>query len=111
MVFDANTDRLQLAKWIKTFLLLDIVITISLLFIFPNLWLNIGFIFALVTIGTIVSYLIYEKLLHYEDTHLIRLAQILGTINICLNAIFCIIISAAMIIGVLIAAGIIVVHP
>ncbi len=73
--------------------------------------MNIGIIFALITIGTIVSYLIYGELLKNPDNNWIKLAEILGTINVSLNAIFCIIISAAMFIGVLIAAGILALHP
>lgn len=94
-----------MARWITFFLILSVVICIFLLLIFPNLWLNIGYIFALVTIGTIVSYLIYEELLKYKDDNWIKVAEILVTINVSLNAIFCIIIIAAIIIGVLIAGG------
>jgi hypothetical protein len=105
MVFDENINRLKLAKWIKFFLILDIVIYIFLLLVFPNLWF-IGIYFALITIGTIISYLIYEKSLQYKDNNWRKPAEILGAINVGLNAIFCIIISAAMIIGVSIAASV-----
>ena len=86
------------------------VIYIMLLFVFPHLWF-IGFIFALMTIGTIGSYFIYEELLKSKDKTWIRRAEFLGFMNVSLNAIFCIIISAAMIIGVLIAGGMLVLHP
>jgi len=110
MVSDMNKNRVNLAKKIKIFFMLDAGIFILLLLIFPNLWF-IGFIFALIVIGMIVSYLIYEDLLKYGDTTWIRPAEILGTVTVGLNAIFCIIISGAMIIGVLIAAGALVLHP
>jgi len=94
-----------LAKWVKNFLILDIVIYILLLLIFPNLWF-IGYNFVLLIIGTVVSYLIYERLLKYKDNNWKKLAEIPMTINVSLNAIFCIIITAAIIIGVLNAARI-----
>jgi hypothetical protein len=103
MVFNKNKNRINLAKWVKKFLILDIVIYVLLLLIFPNLWF-IGYNFVLLITGTIVSYLIYEKLLKYKDNNLRKLAEIPMTINISLNAIFCIIITAAIIIGVLNAA-------
>ena len=103
MVFYKNKNRLNLAKWVKNFLILDIITYILLLLIFPILW-SIGYNFVLLIIGTIVSYLIYEKLLKYKDNNLRKLAEILVTINVSLNAIFCIIITAAIIIGVLNAA-------
>jgi membrane protein YdbS with pleckstrin-like domain len=104
MVFNKNKNRLNLATWVKIFLILDIVIYISLLLMFPNLWF-IGYNFVLLIIGTIVSYLIFEKLLKYKDNNWRKLAEILVTMNVGLNAIFCIIITAAIIIGVLNAAG------
>jgi hypothetical protein len=100
MVFNKNKNRLNLAKWVKNFLILDIVIYVLLLLIFPNLWF-IGYNFVLLIIGTIVSYLIYEKVLKYEDNNWRELAEILVMINVSLNAIFCIIITAAIVIGVL----------
>jgi hypothetical protein len=98
-----NKNRLNLAKWVEIFLILDIVIYILLLLIFLNLWF-IGYNFVFLIIGTIVSYLIYEKFLKYEDDNWRKLAEILVTINVSLNAIFCIIIITAIIIGVLNAA-------
>jgi hypothetical protein len=103
MVLCTNKNRLNLAKWVKIFLILDIVIYILLLLIFPGLWF-IGYNFILLITGTIVSYLIYEKLLKYKDNNWRELAEIPMTINVSLNAIFCIIITAAIIIGVLNAA-------
>jgi len=103
MVFYKNKNRLNLANWVKIFLILDIVIYILLLFIFPNLWF-IGYNFVLLIIGTIISYLIYEKLLKYKDNNWRKLGEIPMTINVSLNAIFCIIITVAIIIGVLHAA-------
>ena len=100
MGFYKNKNRLHLAKWVKNFVILDIVMYILLLLIFPNLWF-IGYNVVLLIIGTIVSYLIYEKLLTYEGNNWRKLAEILVTINISLNAMFCIIITAAIIIGVL----------
>jgi len=79
------------------------VIYILLLFIFPNLWF-IGYNFVLLIIGTIISYLIYEKLLKYKDNNWRKLGEIPMTINVSLNPIFCIIITVAIIIGVLNAA-------
>jgi len=103
MVFYKNENRLNLARWVKIFLILDMVIYFLLLLIFPNLWF-IGYNFVLLIIGTIVSYLIYEKWLKYKDNNWRKLAEILVTSNVGLNAIFCIIITAAIIIGVLSAA-------
>jgi hypothetical protein len=103
MVFYTNKNRLNLAKWVKIFLILDIVIYILLLLIFPGLWF-IGYNFILLIIGTMVSYLIYEKLLKYKDNNWRKLGEIPMTINVSLNAIFCTIIIAAIIIGVLNAA-------
>lgn len=103
MVFYKNKNRLNLAKWVKNFLILDIVIYILLLLIFPNLWF-IGYIFVLLIIGTIISYLMYEQLLKYKDNNWRKPAEILVTVIVSLNAIFCIIITAAIIIGVLNAA-------
>ena len=111
MVFDKNKNRLKLAQWTKNFLIFDMVIYIFSLLIFSNLWLNIGIIFAFIAIGTIGSYFIYEELLKYKDNNWIKPAEFLGIITVSLNAIFCIIISAAMIIGVFIAGGILVLHP
>ncbi|HUK38069.1 MAG TPA: hypothetical protein VLV30_03025 [Methanomicrobiales archaeon] len=102
---------MKLARWIKYFLISDVVLYILLLLIFPNLWLNIGIILALIIIGTIVSYSIYEELLKYRDNNWIKLAEILGIINVSLNAFFCTIIGAAMITGLFIASGILVLHP
>jgi len=79
------------------------VIYILLLLIFPNLWF-IGYNFVLLIIGTIISYLIYEKLLKYKDNNWRKLGEIPMTINVSLNPIFCIIITVAIIIGVLHAA-------
>lgn len=93
-----------MANWVKNFLILDMVIYIFLLIIFPNLWSN-GYIFVFVGIGTIVSYLVYEKLLKYKDNNWRKLAEMLVTIDVGLNAIFCMIISAAIIIGVFIATN------
>jgi hypothetical protein len=103
MVFYKDKNRLNLARWVKNFLILDIVIYVLLLLIFPNLWF-IGYNFVLLIIGTIVSYLIYEKLLKYKDNNWRKLAGIPMTVNVSLNAIFCIIITAVIIIGVLNAA-------
>jgi hypothetical protein len=103
MVFSENKNRINLAKWVKIFLLLDMVIYMLLLAIFPNLWF-IGYNFVLLIIGTIVSYLIYEKWLQYKDNNWRNPAEILVTVNVSVNAIFCIIITAAIIIGVLNAA-------
>ena len=88
----------------KKFFNTHIVIYILLLLIFPNLWF-IGYNFVLLIIGTIVLFLIYEKWLKYKDNNGRKLAEILMTINVSLNAFFCIIITAAIIIGVLNAAG------
>jgi hypothetical protein len=104
MAFHKNKNRIHLAKWVKFFLLLDVVIYMLLLVIFPNLWF-IGYNFVLLIIGTIVSYLIFEKWLQYQDNNWRRPAEILVTINVSVNAIFCMIITAAIIIGVLNAAG------
>jgi hypothetical protein len=104
MVIYKNKNRLNLATWVKIFLILDIVIYILLILIFPNLWF-IGYNFVLLIIGTIFSFLMYEKLLKYRDNTWRKLAEILVTINVSLNAIFCIIITAVIIIGVLNAAG------
>jgi hypothetical protein len=60
--------------------------------------------FVLLIIGTIISYLIYEKLLKLKEDNPRKAAEILVSVNVGLNAIFCIIITAAIIIGVLIAA-------
>ena len=103
MVIYKNKNQLNLANWVKFFLILDIVIYILLLLLFPNLWF-IGYNFVLLIIGTIISYLIYEKLLKYEENNWRKPAEILVSINVSLNAIFCIIITAAIIIGVLNAA-------
>jgi len=103
MVFYKNKNRLNLANWVKFFLILDMVIYILLLLIFPNLWF-IGYNFVLLIIGTIISYLIYEKLLKYKDNNWRKLGEIPMTINVSLNPIFCIIITVAIIIGVLNAA-------
>jgi len=105
MVFSQNKNRLNLAGWVKIFLILDIVIYGLLLLIFPDLWF-IGYNFVLLIIGTIVSYLIYEKLLKSKDNNWRKLAEIPMTVNVSLNAIFCIIITAAIIIGVLNATGV-----
>ncbi len=102
MVFSRDKNRLNLARWVKTFFILDIVIYILLLLVFPNLWF-IGFNFAFLIIGTIVSYWIYEKML--KDNTWRKPAENLVTIDVSLNAIFCITIIAAIIIGVLHAAG------
>jgi hypothetical protein len=93
-----------LAKLVKNILIFDIIIFILLLLIFPNLWF-IGYNFVLLIIGTIVSFLIYEKLLKYEDNNWRKTAEILVIINVSLNAIFCIITTAAIVIGVLNAAS------
>ena len=98
MVSYKNKNRLNLARWVKIFLILDMVIYFLLLLIFPNLWF-IGYDFVLLIIGTIVSYLLYEKWLKYKDNWR-KLAEILVTSNVGLNAIFCIIITAAIVIGV-----------
>jgi hypothetical protein len=98
MVFYKNKNLLNLARWVKIFLILDMVIYFLLLLIFPNLWF-IGYNFVLLIIGTIVSYLMYEKWLKYKDNWR-KLAEILVTSNVGLNAIFCIIITSAIIIGV-----------
>jgi len=103
MVFYKNKNRLNLANWVKIFLILDMVIYMVLLLIFPNLWF-IGYNFVLLIIGTIISYLIYEKLLKYKDNNWRKLGEIPMTINVSLNAIFCIIITVAIIIGVINAA-------
>ena len=103
MVFSEKKNRLNLARWVKYFLLLDIVVYIVLLLIFPELWF-IGYQFGLLIIGTVVLYLIYEKLLQYKDTWR-KPAEILVTVTVGVNAIFCIIIIAAIIIGVFNAAG------
>jgi hypothetical protein len=103
MVFYKNENRLPLTDWVKNILILDIVIYIFLLLVFPNLWFN-GYTFILIAIGTIVSYLIYEKLLKDKDNTWRKPAKILVTIDVSLNAVFCIIISALIFIGVIIAA-------
>jgi hypothetical protein len=103
MVFNTNNNRLNLAKWVKNVIILDIVIYIFLHLIFPDLRF-IVYIFVLLIIGTIVSYLIYEKLLKLKEDNPRKAAEILVSVNVGLNAIFCIIITAAIIIGVLIAA-------
>jgi hypothetical protein len=104
MLFYKNKNLLNLANLLKKILILDIVIFIFLLLIFPNLWF-IGYIFVLLIIGMIISYLIYEKLLKDEDTNWRKLAEILVTSNVSLNAIFCIIITAAIISGILMLPG------
>jgi len=104
MVFYRNKNCLHLAKLVKNILIFDIIIFILLLLIFPNLWF-IGYNFVLLIIGTIVSFLIYEKLLKYEDNNWRKTAEILVIINVSLNAIFCIITTAAIVIGVLNAAS------
>jgi hypothetical protein len=103
MVFNTNNNRLNLANWVKNVIILDIIIYIFLLLIFPDLWF-IVYNFVLLIIGTIVSYLIYEKLLKLKEDNPRKAAEILVSVNVGLNAIFCIIITAAIIIGVLIAA-------
>jgi hypothetical protein len=105
MDFYTNKNRLNWAKWVTIFLTLDIISYLLLLVIFPNLWI-IGYIVGLLIIGTIISYLIYEKLVKYNDNNWRKPAEMLETITIGLNAIFCIIIIAAIIIGVLNAAGV-----
>ena len=100
MVFSNNKNHLKLATWIKNIFILDIVVYVLLLFIFPGLWSN-GFIFISVAIGTIVSYLIYEKLVKNKDDTWKKPAEILVTINVSFNAFFCTITIAAIIIGVL----------
>jgi len=98
-----DKNRFNWANWVTIFLILDIIIYMLLLLIFPNLWI-IGYIVVLLIIGTIISYLIYEKLLKYNDNNWRKPAEMLETITVSLNAIFCIIIIAAIIIGVLNAA-------
>jgi hypothetical protein len=102
MVFPENKNHVNLATWVKYFLILDIVVYIVLLLIFPDLWF-IGYQFVVLIIGTVVLYLMYEKLLQYKDTWK-KPAEILVTVTVGINAIFCIIIIAAIIIGVLNAA-------
>jgi hypothetical protein len=102
MVFPENKNHINLATWVKYFLILDIVVYIVLLLIFPDLWF-IGYQFVVLIIGTVVLYLMYEKLLQYKDTWK-KPAEILVTVTVGINAIFCIIIIAAIIIGVLNAA-------
>jgi hypothetical protein len=102
MVFPENKNHVNLATWVKYFLILDIVVYIILLLIFPDLWF-IGYQFVVLIIGTVVLYLMYEKLLQYKDTWK-KPAEILVTVTVGINAIFCIIIIAAIIIGVLNAA-------
>jgi hypothetical protein len=103
MVSDNNKNRVNLATWVKYFLLLDIVVYILLLLIFPDLWF-IGYQFGLLILGTVILYLIYEKLLQYTDNTWRKPAEILVTVTVGVNAIFCIIIIAAIIIGMLNAA-------
>ena len=105
MALEKNINPIKLAKWVKIILILDIVINFLLLLIFPGLWLNIAVIFVIVATGTIVSYLIYEQLVKNNDNNWIKPAEILGIISIGINAAFCIIIGAAMILGVLAASG------
>ncbi len=104
MDFYRNNNQVQLANWVKNFFILDIIIYISSLLIFPNLWSN-GYNFVLLITGTIVSYLISEKLIKFRDNNWGKLAEMLVSVDISLNAIFCIIISSAIIIGVFIAAN------
>src|SRR5512137_982782 len=103
MVFDMIENRLNPAGWVKNVVLLDIVVYSILLLIFSNLWF-IGYTFVVLITGTIVSYLIYEKSVKRQDTPWRRPAEILVTADVGINAIFCIVITAAMIIGVVIAA-------
>jgi hypothetical protein len=104
MVFNEINDRIKIPGWVKVFLILDIVVYLLLLLMFPNLWF-IGLYFGLLIIGTIVSSLIYEELSVEKDNTWRKPAKVLATIVISLNAIFCIVISAAMIIGVYIATS------
>ena len=104
MAISNNKNGLKLATWVKNFFILDIVVYVFLLFLFPGLWPN-GYIFVLVAIGTIFSYLIYEKLVKNQDAHWRKPAEILVTVTVGFNAIFCMIIVTAIIIGVLHAAG------
>ena len=92
-----------MAGWVRNFLILDVVIYIFLLLIFPGLWPN-GEIFISIAIGTIVSYLIYEKLLKNKEDNWRKPGEILVAVNFGLNAIFCIIIIAAIVIGLFNAA-------
>ena len=98
-----NTDNIKLEKWVIDILVLDIAIYAALVLIFPDLWFN-GITFFLVAAGTIVSYLVYEKVMNPQDTAWKKPAGILVTLDIGINAVFCIIISALIIIGVLVAA-------
>jgi hypothetical protein len=104
MIFDEINDRIKLPGWVTVFLILDIVVYIFLLLIFPNLWF-LGLYFGLLIIGTIVSSLLYEKISGDRDDNWIKPAKALATIIVSINAIFCIIICAAMIIGVYIAVS------
>ena len=104
MVFDSTEYRVHPAGWVKPVVFLDIVVYLSLLFIFPDLWFT-GYTFVVLITGTIVSYLVYEKLFHHNDTPWKKPADILVAVDVGVNVIFCIIMLSAMMIGVLIAAG------
>jgi hypothetical protein len=101
---DMDKNKLKLAGWVTIILILDVVVYFFLLLIWPNLWLSMGAIFALLAIGTVVSYLIGEKIFVYRDNNLGKLAGVLGTVIVSLNAVFCIIISSLIIIGLFIAS-------
>ena len=104
MAFSKNLNRLNLAKLITYFLILDIVVYWLLLIIFPGLWF-IGYIFGILIIGTIVSYWICKRLRKGRDSNWRKSAEVLVSVNVSLNAIFCIIIIAAIITGEFIAAS------
>jgi len=104
MAFFNGLNRLNLAKLIKYFLILDIVVYCLLLLIFPGLWF-IGYIFMILILGMILSYWICERLRQDKDSNWKKPAEVLVSVNVSLNAIFCIIISAAIIAGVFIAAS------
>ena len=104
MDFNNIKKRLKIAGWVRNFILLDIAVYIVLLLVFPNLWF-IGIEFGLLIIGTIVSNLMYNEFPKNNDNTWRKPAGVLVAVNVSLSAIFCIIVSALMIIGVVIASN------
>ena len=104
MDINKSIHSIKLAKWVVNVVLLDVAVYLVSLYIFPDLWFNWR-IFVSIAIGTIVSYLLYTHWLQSSDTAWKNLAEILVTLDVGLNAVFCIIISALMVAGVAIAAG------
>ena len=105
MAFYKNKNRLKLAKWVKYFFIFDIIVFIFLLLINPNFWANNAYTLGSLAFGVIITFLIYDELLKYKDNNWRKLAEILGTLNVGLNAVFYIIIIGAIFIGVLNAAS------